>query len=170
MVNNMNFEEFKSRVVSVFRKKVEDPLSFSEEIEEMFKKDGYTVESFTVTGDDSFKARVSRIDWVSNSDERLPRVRRNVVGKVMGYDLVLFVDETMGENRYNYFEIYDRKYNVTDKIWLGDFLTGLDNRYLMNIIRTFENDLPTSFIWKINEEAKAKKKKLFLHKSVDKQG
>ena len=166
----MDFEEFKRRVVSVFRKKEEIPFSFSDEVMELFKKSGYRVDSLQVFDSDSFKAKVSKVDWVSSSSEKLPRVRRDIVGKRMGGELVLFVDESMGSNRYSYFEIYNSKFDVVNTLWLGDFLTDLDNRYYRNILRTFEDDLPDSFIWKINEEAEGKKMQLLRHKSVDTQG
>ena len=162
----MNFEDFRTRVLLVLRRKKDDDYSYQDGVRLLFHKNGFTVDEIHMGEGSYFKAKVSKFDYLSDSKDTSPRIRRDVVGRKIANEYVLLIDEAIDDKKYNYFEIYDKNFNVINKLWLGDFLYGLDNRYLIGIFETFKDDLSSSFVWKVEEEAKVYKKTLL--KSVDK--
>ena len=157
----MNFEDFKNRVLLVLRKKDDEEFSFHDEVLHFFKLNDYAVKELTVMEDFSFRAKVYKRDWTSESQLKLPFIDRDVVGRKIGKEIVLLVDEAINDKKYYYFEIYDKNNNLKNKLWLGDFLSNLDDSYMVSILRAFEDDLSPHFAWKVDQEAKVLKKKIF---------
>ena len=156
----MNFDDFKNRVMLVLRKKDDEEFTFRNEVKYFFLKTDYHVNELTIRDDESFVAKVSKRDWLSDSKEALPYIKRDVVGRKFGNELVLLVDESVHNGKYYYFEIYDKNQKVKNKLWMGDFLSDLDNPYYVSIIKAFEDDLSQFFLWHVKQKAKVLKKKI----------
>ena len=155
----MNFEEFKNKVAFILRKKEYKRALSKDDIYYLFKKNMYTVDELDIIDENFFKAKVSKIAWLSDSNESIPRVYRDIVGRIIGREIVLLIDETIKENKYNYFEVLDENFDVKKRLWLGDFISKANDYYYENILDVFKDDLSYSFIWRVKEEARVLKKK-----------
>jgi len=155
----MNFEDFKNKVSFILRKK-EEKIFTKDEIYYLFKKNMYNVDEVNIIDNNCFKAKVNKIAWLSSSKENIPHVYRDIVGRRIGKEVVLLIDEIYNENKYNYFEILDEKYDVKKRLWLGDFLKNVNDYYYDIILNSFKDDLSYSFLYRLNEEEKVLKKKI----------